>query len=326
MGFLKEVAKGSIRMLCEHKETILLGGGLLAGAGTVVLACRATMKAPDILAEHNDMKDQINRAAQVGDDLYSDQDKKVDTVKNYLRTGRKLAVAYAPAAALGATSVFCFVAQHKMLQNKVTNLEETVASLTAAYVAIDTAFKNYRKRVVDKYGEEEDRYFRYGEREETTEIVTVDEKNKTKKKKEKKTVTDDISDTGYARFITYGNPLVVYKDAQHHEIDWDRTIAQLKCQQAYAQQKLELDGYLFLNDLYDLFGINKCEAGQVVGNIFDPEDKTIDSYIDVGIFKPVNYSTLNGGTSDGIWIDPNVDGVIIDKVPWYKGGNGWDNY
>lgn len=325
MGFLKEVAKGSIKMLCKHKETILLAGGLVAGAGTVVLACKATTKAPDILEEHNEIKTMIKTAEAASEEYKGSKDNKIDIVKNYANTGKKLALAYAPAAALGAASVFCFVAQHKMLQNKVVTLEETVASLSAAYAAIDTAFKKYRKRVVDKYGETEDRYLMYGEHEKTVETEVVGNDGKTKKKKEKKLVTNDISDIGYARFITYGNKLMVYKDPQQHEVDWDRTIHQIMCQQALANQILEKQGYLFLNELYELFDIAKCEAGQVVGNIFDPENPKIDSYIDIRIHKPINYQTLNGGDSDGIWIDPNVDGVIIDKVPWYKECNSWDN-
>ena len=324
MGFLKEVAKNSIRIMWKHKETGLMIFGVAAGVGATVAACAGTIKAVEVIEEHNEIKDMIKEAKEYPE-KYSEQDAKQDTIKNYINTGKKLALAYAPAAALGITSIFCIVAEHKMLQNKVTHLEETVASLSAAYAAIDTAFKNYRKRVVDKYGEEEDRYFMYGEHEETVETEVVGKDGKTKKKKEKKIVTDDISDVGYARFITYGNKLLVYKDPQQHEVDWDRTIHQIKCQQALANQILEKQGYLFLNELYELFDIAKCEAGQVVGNIYDPENPKIDSYIDVRIYRPTNYQTINGGDSDGIWIDPNVDGVIIDKVPWYKECNSWDN-
>lgn len=315
MGFLKEVARGSIKMICKHKETILLGGGLVAGVGTVVLACRATMKAPDILAAHNDMKDQINQAAEIGDQLYSEKDKQVDTVKNYIRTGRRLALAYAPAAALGATSAFCFIAQHRMLQNKVVKLEETVAGLTAAYAAIDTAFKNYRKRVVDKYGEEEDRYFRYGIKDEKIEVTESDEKGKTKKHKEviKSVEKPDISD--YAKFFTYDNEQFRWMDAQHHRPDWDANIRFLNCQQAYANQKLELQGYLFLNDVYDMLGLPLTKAGQVVGWIFDPENKSVDSYVNFGIFEPRNHRTINGYEEECILLDFNVDGPIIDRIP-----------
>ena len=325
MGFLKEVAKNSIRIMWNRKETGLLIFGVAAGVGATVAACAGTIKAIDIIEEHNEIKDMIKEAKEYPE-KYSEQDAKQDTVKNYINTGKKLVLAYAPAAALGITSIFCIVAEHKMLQNKVTHLEETVASLSAAYAAIDTAFKNYRKRVVDKYGEEEDRYFMYGEHEEIVETEVVGKDGKTKKKKEKKIVTNDISDVGYARFITYNNRLLQYRDAQQHEVNWDRTINQIKCQQAWAQQKLEKNGYLFLNDVYEMLDLPKTEAGQVVGWIYDPENLSIDSEVDLGIYRPTNYQTVNGEASDGIWIDPNVDGVIIDKVPWYKGCNGWDNY
>ena len=66
--------------------------------------------------------------------------------------------------------------------------------MTAAYGALEKGFNEYRARVVDKYGEDEDRNLRYG----TREVEITDPKtNKTK------TVTrvgpDDPSI--YARFF-----------------------------------------------------------------------------------------------------------------------------
>lgn len=315
MGFLKEVAKNSIKMLCDHKETVLLGCGIAAGIGTVVFACKATIKAPEILEQHNSMAETIKAAEEASPSYKGSDNNKIDIVKNYVNTGRKFALAYAPAAALGATSIFCFIAQHRMLQNKVIKLEETVASLSAAYAAIDTAFKNYRKRVVDKYGEEEDRYFRFGMKDEKVETTTMDEKGKTKKSTEtvKSVEKPDISD--YAKFFSFDNEQFQWMDAQHHTPDWDANIRFLNCQQAYANQKLELQGYLFLNDVYDMLGLPKTKAGQVVGWIFDPENKSIDSYVSFGIFEPRNHRTINGYEEECILLDFNVDGVIIDRIP-----------
>jgi len=318
MGFLEvlnKAAKGSVKILCDHKETILLGVGITAGVGTVALACRATMKAPEILKQHNEMNDIIKEAEEVDSTYKGSKENQADIVRNYVNTGKRFALAFAPAAALGATSVACFIAQHRMLQKKVTHLEETVASLSAAYAAIDTAFRNYRKRVINKYGEEEDRYFRYGVKDEKVEVTTTNEKGKTKKSTEvHKTVENpDISD--YAKFFTYDNDQFQWMDPQHSRPDWDANIHFLNCQQSYANQKLELQGYLFLNDVYDMLGLPRTKAGQVVGWIFNPEDKSIDSYISFGIFEPRNHRTINGYEEEVILLDFNVDGVIIDQIP-----------
>ena len=66
--------------------------------------------------------------------------------------------------------------------------------MTAAYGALEKGFNEYRARVVEKYGEEEDRNLRYGSRE--VEIVDP----KTKKKKTVTRVGPDEPSI-YARFF-----------------------------------------------------------------------------------------------------------------------------
>ena len=312
---LMKIADGAVKLLFNNKEKILLGLGIAAGAGTVVTACAATLKVPEVIEEHNENKEKFKKAAEKNPDYKDSTDNKIDIIKNYTQTGVKVAKMYAPAVVLGATSVCCLVAQHKILQNKVANLEETVAGLSAAYIAVDTAFKNYRKRVIDKYGEEEDRYLRYGTKDEEIEVTEVNEKGKTKKYKEVVKTVEDIDISDYAKFFTYDNEQFNWQDAQHHTPDWDANIRFLNCQQAYANQKLELQGYLFLNDVYDMLGLPRTKAGQVVGWIFDPEDKTIDSRVSFGIFEPRNHRTINGYEEECILLDFNVDGPIIDRVP-----------
>ena len=312
---LKKASDGAVKILDNNKEKILLGTGIALGVGTVVVACKATLKAQDILEEHKELSEMIKEAEEVSPDVYKgSEDNKKDIVKLYANTGVKLAKEFAPAAILGTTSIFCVIAQHKLMENKVVKLEGTVASLTAAYAAIDTAFKNYRKRVVEKYGEEEDRDLRYGIKKETVEVTETDSKGKEKKKKVKVSTIEGVDHSDYAKFFDCTSDQFIFSDPYNHKPDWDANIRFLNCTQAYAQQKLELQGYLFLNDVYEMLGIPKTKAGQVVGWIFDPEDDRIDSRIDFGIFEPRNHRTINGYEEECILLDFNVDGVIIDKV------------
>ena len=47
-----------------------------------------------------------------------------------------------------------------------------------------------------------------------------------------------------------------------------------------------VDGYLFLNDVYDLLGIPKSKAGQVVGWIYDKNNNTDgDNYVSFGLVE-----------------------------------------
>jgi hypothetical protein len=66
------------------------------------------------------------------------------------------------------------------------------AALTAAYAALEKGFAEYRARVVEKYGEEEDRNLRYG-----AQIVTIEDG----KKKSEELKAGVIGPSIYARWF-----------------------------------------------------------------------------------------------------------------------------
>ena len=52
------------------------------------------------------------------------------------------------------------------------------AGLAAAYVALDKSFKEYRERVIDRFGKELDRELKYNVKSKEIEETVVDEKGK----------------------------------------------------------------------------------------------------------------------------------------------------
>ena len=84
-------------------------------------------------------------------------------------------------------------------------------------------------------------------------------------------------------------------------------------QQDYANELLKHRGYLFLNEVYDMLGIPRSKAGQVVGWIYDPADTTRDSYVDFGIFNIRNRDFVNE-FENALLLDFNVDGYILDRI------------
>ena len=84
-------------------------------------------------------------------------------------------------------------------------------------------------------------------------------------------------------------------------------------QQAYANELLKARGYLFLNEIYDMLGIPRTKAGQVVGWVFDKENPIGDNFVNFGLYDNQNEDFVNG-YENSILLDFNVDGMILDRL------------
>jgi hypothetical protein len=230
---------------------------------------------------------------------YSPNDGRKDKAVIYTRSVGKIAKLYAPSLLLGAASVACLTKSHSILTQR--NL-----ALTAAYAAVDEAFRQYRDRVVEKYGEDQDREFRYS----SEEVDIVDEKGKLHTEIRVGPDTPSM----YARFF---DPL---SDC------WDKNpeynLIFLQCQQRYVNDMLIARGHVFLNEVYDKLGLDRTKAGSVVGWIVSDDN---DNYIDFGVFTGENQTrSFVNGRDGSILLDFNVDGVIWDKIgPYERRAIGW---
>lgn len=305
------ICSGSVKVLDDNKDKILLGTGLAAGLGTVILASRATLKAKDIIDEH---KSTVN-AIRYLDELHEidESETKKEVLMTYTKTCASVAKVYAPSVVLGATATACLIGEHCVMQKKVNNLEKTVASLSAAYIAVDKAFKAYRKRVVDKYGKEEDEKLRYDIHEETVECT--DEKGKKVKKSKKYIGEIDMDATSKIFDGTRGSGygLCIWDDPYHHNIDWDATIRQLLLVEAYLNDKLRREKIVFLNDAWKEASCDITKAGQVLRWKLDDDDPdNTRNKIRLGISDPINKRLINGEEVECLILQANVDGPLDD--------------
>ena len=90
----------------------------------------------------------------------------------------------------------------------------------------------------------------------------------------------------------------------------------LKAQQQYANDLLRARGRLFLNEVYDMLGIPKSKAGQVVGWVYDEENPVGDNYVDFGIYdlSKERVRRFVNGDERNILLDFNVDGNIWELM------------
>ena len=110
----------------------------------------------------------------------------------------------------------------------------------------------------------------------------------------------------YARFFDEASP-VWTKDAEAN-------LMFLKTTETFANDKLKSQGYLFLNDVYDMLGIARTKAGQVVGWIYDEQNPIGDNHVDFGIYKGDGSRRFVNGYERSVLLDFNVDGNILDRI------------
>lgn len=293
--------------LRKYSPEILVVAGVVGTVVSTVMACKATTKASEILEE---TKENVNKIhdCEVDQELvesrkYTSEDAKKDLAIVYTQTGVKLAKLYAPAVALGVLSIGSILASNNILRKRNV-------ALAAAYATVDRSFKEYRNRVIERFGKEIDRELKYNIKAKKIEEIVVDEETG-KEKKVKKTI--EVVDPNsmyseYARFFDDG--------CKGWEKNSEYNLMFLRAQQQYANDLLRARGHLFLNEVYDMLGIERTKAGQVVGWIYDPENGSGDNYVDFGIYdinKPKARDFVNGYERT-ILLDFNVDGSIWNLI------------
>ena len=285
----------------KHSPEILAGAGVVGVVGSLVMACKATTKLSDILDESKEQLDKIKEVAAdpAYEEKYSQDDAKKDTTITYVQTAMKVTKLYAPSVILCASSLGCLLASNNILKKRN-------AALSAAYMTVDKSFKEYRKRVADRFGEEVEKEIRYNIKAE--EITKVDENGNevTETVKVMDGTDDPNSYSDYARFFD--------ESCAAWQNDAEYNLTFLKAQQQYANDLLKARGRLFLNEVYRMLGIDETKAGQVVGWVYNPDNPTGDNFVDFGIYnmQRERVRAFVNGYEPNILLDFNVDGVIWD--------------
>ena len=283
----------------KHSPEILAGVGVVGVVGSLVMACKATTKLSDVLEESKEQLDKIKEVAAdpAYEEKYTQDDAKKDTTITYVQTAMKVTKLYAPSVILCASSLGCLLASNNILKKRN-------AALSAAYMTVDKSFKEYRKRVADRFGEEVEKEIRYNIKAE--EITKVDENGNevTETVKVMDGTDDPNSYSDYARFFD--------ESCAAWQNDAEYNLTFLKAQQQYANDLLKARGRLFLNEVYRMLGIDETKAGQVVGWVYNPDNPTGDNFVDFGIYnmQRERVRAFVNGYEPNILLDFNVDGVI----------------
>lgn len=288
----------------KHSPEILFAAGVVSMVGSTVLACRATLKLEEVMHDVAAEKNQAHQVKALVDNdevpegtTYTDDEMTNDIRIIKVRGMVKVVKLYAPAVILGGVGILCLTKSH-------TILKERNAALTAAYIAIDTAFKRYREKVVERYGEETDRELRFD-----SEVVDIIDEETGKITSEVRVSPGEVS--GYARWFDESCSSWNPPPYDTHNYLF------LRNQQNWANDMLKARGHLFLNEAYSMVGLSHTSAGAIVGWVYDRDNDRGDNYVDFGCWDRETGEAapfFNNGRDGAILLDFNVDGPIWDLI------------
>ena len=300
-----------------HSPEILIGVGIVGMVTSTVLACRATLKAKDVveqrkasLAELREVKEAPENADGA---LYSDEDYKKETRAINLQTGMKVVGLYLPAVTVGILGASCFIKS-----NDIHRKHE--ASLTAAYMSVDQLFKKYRERVKEELGEDADDRFRYGTKTIEVEKDIVEKDGTITKKKDEMTILDDIDDPRDCSILF---------DRKSKHWDNDPYYQQAVVKDAMANLNIRIKRRADLNH-----GVGYLRLTEVYDELLIPRPQIVDKeFRDMGWVIDYNDPHLSGTEIDlnpkvvflppkneevcprrAILLRPNVQGNIFDLM------------
>ena len=291
----------------KHSPEILVVTGIIGIVTSTVIACKATTKVNDIVTESKETIDKIHDC--VGKGLHtSDGEEYTQEVANkdlsivYVQTAWKFIKLYGPSVLLGAASIGCMVGSNRILRKRNV-------ALAAALTTVEKSFKDYRGRVIDRFGKDLDRELRFGIKAKEIKEKVIDENgNETTVTKTVEVVDPNTAHSLYSIVFCEGNTGWT-KNAELNKVF-------LIQQQNWANDKLRLRGYLTLNEVYEMVGAPTTAYGQIAGWVYTEDSSVGDNFVDFGIFDVTNEKACDfvNGRERSIILDFNCIGNILEYI------------
>lgn len=293
--------------LKKHSPEILVVTGVIGVVTSTVMACKATTKVNDIVTESketiNKIHDCVGKGLHTSDgEEYTQEVANKDLAIVYTQTAWKFVKLYGPSALLGAASIGCMVGSNRILRKRNV-------ALAAALTTVEKSFKDYRGRVIDRFGKDLDRELRFGIKAKEIKEKVIDENgNETTVTKTVEVVDPNTAHSLYSIVFCEGNNGWT-KNAELNKVF-------LIQQQNWANDKLRLRGYLTLNEVYEMVGAPTTAYGQIAGWVYTEDSSVGDNFVDFGIFDVTNEKACDfvNGRERSIILDFNCIGNILEYI------------
>lgn len=274
---------------------LVVGGFLVTGAG-IVYACKNTIKMKEIVDTTKEEKEEIQSVmsnVNPQNEEYSNEDYKKDIRRLNLKLALDAIKTYAAPVSIIATGFGMIGFGYGIKCKRYTEL-------SAAHAGLLAFIEGYRERVKEKIGEEEE--YKLFHNIETEEITEEGKKKKTKQEVMRNPELFDFIFNDTTADGAHGDA-----EYNHNTKEWDGyDLYLIKRAEESANEILNTGkGYLFVNDLRKMLGLDEIIDGQSYGWVKDPDDKE-KVHLDI-------YVTMkeDGNPTMGVAINPEY---IIDKL------------
>lgn len=287
--------------LKTHSTDIAFVVGSIGVVAGTVMACCATKRQTDIIENGHAKLEKVNeRRDEMTDE---EETRAIATVHGevILETARN----YAPAVAVYSLSMASiFWAHHKQKCQYI--------ALASAYETLSQSYKQYRKRVREELGTEQDRHFLTGQKYiDESPDENVDEDGNIMPTN-RPPILDEKNLSAYSRVFDENNPCFEKRYFERNNL----FLAQAE---QYFTDILRCRGYLWLNDVYHYIGFPDTQAGTAVGWIYDESENSLsDNYVSFNRQTVQVPDDETGELKKVILLDFNVDGPIIYRAKLAK--------
>lgn len=230
----------------KNAGTILSVMGSIGVVATAITAARAAPKAIKLLDDAREEKgSKLSKMeiAQIG-------------FKTYL-----------PVGLVSAATITCIMSANVLSRNKQANI-------TSAYALLDQSYKDYRRKVIEMYGEETDHKI--------IEAIAVD-----RAKEVRISASYMCDNVDLSLDDSSGKPALWYEE--YSKRFFEATIEQILSAEYHLNRNYILRGCATINEMYDFFGLDPVEWGDDLG--WEPMDES-EFWIEFNHFK----AKLDDGT------------------------------
>lgn len=206
----------------KNAGTILSVMGSIGVVATAITAARAAPKAIKLLDDAREEKgSKLSKMeiAQIG-------------FKTYL-----------PVGLVSVATITCIMSANVLSRNKQANI-------TSAYALLDQSYKDYRRKVIEMYGEETDHKI--------IEAIAVD-----RAKEVRISASYMCDNVDLSLYDSSGKPVLWYEE--YSKRFFEATLEQILSAEYHLNRNYILRGCATINEMYDFFGLDPVEWGDDLG-------------------------------------------------------------